>query len=71
MRPKDALSGAGGAGAAGGRVARGAAKAAAPLRASGRAWLATERRQTRMLRKVAAAPEAPGARSAPGEFLSI
>ena len=34
-------------------------KAAAPLRASGRAWLATERRQTRMLRKVAAAPEAP------------
>jgi len=36
-----------------------AAKAAAPLRASRRAWLATERRQTRMLRKVAAAPEAP------------
>ena len=34
-------------------------KAAAPLRASRRAWLATERRQTRMLRKVAAAPEAP------------
>jgi hypothetical protein len=46
-------------------------KAAAPLRASRRAWLATERRQTRMLRKVAAAPEAPGARSAPDEFLSI
>ena len=34
-------------------------KAAAPLQASRRAWLATERRQTRMLRKVAAAPEAP------------
>ena len=31
--------------------------AAAPLRAIRRAWLATERRQTRMLRKVAAAPE--------------
>ena len=46
-------------------------KAAAPLRASRRAWLATERRQTRMLRKVAAAPEAPGARRAPDEFLSI
>ena len=57
MRPKDAQSGAGGAGAAGGRAARGAA-AEAPLRASRRAWLATERRQTRMLRKVAAAPAA-------------
>jgi hypothetical protein len=34
-------------------------KAAAPLRASRRAWLAAERRQTRMLRKVAKAPEAP------------
>ncbi len=33
--------------------------AAAPLRASRRARLAAERRQTRMLRKVAAAPEAP------------
>jgi hypothetical protein len=34
-------------------------KAAAPLRASSRARLATERRQSRMLRKVAAASEAP------------
>jgi hypothetical protein len=33
--------------------------AAAPLQASRRAWLATERRQTRMLRKVKEAPEAP------------
>ncbi len=38
-----------------------APKAAAPLRASRRAWVATERQQTRMLRKAAAqeAPEAP------------
>ncbi len=36
-------------------------KAAAPLRLgeSRRAWLSTERQQTRMLRKVPAAPEAP------------
>ena len=34
-------------------------KAAAPLRASRRAWLAPERRQTCMLRKVEEAPEAP------------
>ncbi len=33
--------------------------AAAPLRASSRAWLATERQQTRILRKVQEAPEAP------------
>ena len=77
MRPKDAQSGAGGSGAAGGRAARGGAaegrSTARSLRASTgrRAWLATERRQTRMLRKVAAAPEAPGARSAPDEFLSV
>jgi hypothetical protein len=46
-----------------------APKAAAPLRASRRAWLATERRQTRMLRKVAAAPEAP-AGAASGRVVS-
>ncbi len=34
-------------------------KAAAPLRASRRAQLATERRMTRVLRKVQEAPEAP------------
>jgi hypothetical protein len=50
-RPKAALSGAGGAGAAGGRAEvlrptrkAAAPKAAAPLRASRRAWPATERR---------------------------
>ncbi len=49
------------------------------LGASRRAWLATERQQTRMLRKllrkVEEAPEAPAegrsARSAPDEFLSV
>ncbi len=66
MRPKDALSGAGGARAAGGRDASGAAafdtsvvasekKAAAPLEAGRTARLAVERPPTRMLRKVAEA----------------
>jgi hypothetical protein len=45
--------------------------AVAPSRASRRAWLATERRQTCMLREAAAAPEAPGpARPAPGRVVS-
>ena len=44
-------------------------KAAAPLRASRRAWLATERRQTRMLRKAAATPSG-GAGAAAGRVVS-
>ena len=49
MRPKAALRGAGGA-------ARGAASEQTRTAA---AWFATERQQTRMLRKVEEAPEAP------------
>ena len=62
VRPKDALSGAGlgGAGAAGGRVARGAAAEGRSTAASEQTRMACYRTaQTRMLRKVAAAPEAP------------